>query len=331
MLRWASRATAWASRVTRGAPCSRSITLTATGALQALVPGAVDGAEAAAADPFLDPESAQDVLAHHGSSWFGGASPGSCVRVRTHGAAASHDVHTRGRFGIPRRGTRRPGRRRRTGAPEAQGRGAAAATPAVPGSTPDRRRRRPRLPDPARDRVQGLPRGALRPGASQLRLRTSARSCSSPSSAERTSSSCSTARAGRARSTYRTRSCAPRTPPEPCSTGPQSVNVPGQMHDAQAAVTQTLTLRRDALERDRPNVTGSRGERRDRRTRSTTITTAMGSLYASDILWSQIGKPDIKKVLNDEGVDAHSRCRRATSCQPNATRLPRPDHRWSRS
>ena len=30
----------------------------------------------------------------------------------------------------------------------------------------------------------------------------------------------------------------------------------------------------------------------------------MGSLYASDVLWTQIGKPEIENVLDDEGVDA---------------------------
>ena len=30
----------------------------------------------------------------------------------------------------------------------------------------------------------------------------------------------------------------------------------------------------------------------------------MGSLYASDVLWTQIGKPEIEKVLDDEGVDS---------------------------
>ena len=75
MLRWASRAAAWASRVTRGAPCSRSITLTATGRCRRSSQALVDGAEAAAADPLLDAESAQDALAHHGFSRFGGEAP----------------------------------------------------------------------------------------------------------------------------------------------------------------------------------------------------------------------------------------------------------------
>ena len=39
-------------------------------ALQPLVPGTVDRAEAAASDPLLDPESAQDSLAHHGLCKF---------------------------------------------------------------------------------------------------------------------------------------------------------------------------------------------------------------------------------------------------------------------
>jgi hypothetical protein len=82
----------------------------------------------------------------------------------------------------------------------------------------------------------------------------------------------------------------------------QSLSVPGQMHDAQAAVEQTLTLRRDALTAIATNVTQATA--RDQTANAiTTISNAMGSLYASDVLWSQIGKPDIQKVLKDEGVD----------------------------
>ncbi len=81
-----------------------------------------------------------------------------------------------------------------------------------------------------------------------------------------------------------------------------SLSVPGQMHDAQAAVEQTLTLRRDALTAIASNVTqaAARSQTADA---ITTISNAMGSLYASDILWTQIGKPDIQKVLKDEGVE----------------------------
>jgi hypothetical protein len=82
----------------------------------------------------------------------------------------------------------------------------------------------------------------------------------------------------------------------------QGLSAPGQMHDAQAAVEQTLTLRRNALTAIAANVTQA-AARTQTADAITTIGNAMGSLYASDILWTQIGKPDIQKVLKDEGVD----------------------------
>ena len=82
----------------------------------------------------------------------------------------------------------------------------------------------------------------------------------------------------------------------------QGLSVPGQMHDAQAAVEQTLTLRANALGSIASNVTQA-AARTQTADAITTISNAMGSLYASDILWTQIGKPDIQKVLKDEGVD----------------------------
>jgi hypothetical protein len=82
----------------------------------------------------------------------------------------------------------------------------------------------------------------------------------------------------------------------------ESLDTPGQMSDAQAAVEQTLTLRRDALSAIAANVTqaAATSETADA---LTTIENAMGSLYASDVLWTQIGKPDITQVLKDDGVD----------------------------
>ncbi len=80
------------------------------------------------------------------------------------------------------------------------------------------------------------------------------------------------------------------------------IGAPGQMHDAQNAVIQTLTLRRDALSSIAQNVTQATA-----RTQTTNaikaISDAMGSLYASDVLWTQIGKAEIENVLDDEGVD----------------------------
>jgi hypothetical protein len=82
----------------------------------------------------------------------------------------------------------------------------------------------------------------------------------------------------------------------------ESLSTPDQMHDPQAAVEQTLTLRRNALTAIAANVTQA-AARTQTADAITTIGNAMGSLYASDILWTQIGKPDIQKVLKDEGVD----------------------------
>jgi hypothetical protein len=82
-----------------------------------------------------------------------------------------------------------------------------------------------------------------------------------------------------------------------------NIGVPGQMHDAQNAVIQTLTLRRDALSSIAQNVTQATA-RTQTGNAITTISDAMGSLYASDVLWTQIGKPEIEKVLHDENVDA---------------------------
>jgi CARDB len=80
-----------------------------------------------------------------------------------------------------------------------------------------------------------------------------------------------------------------------------SLDTPGQMSGAQAAVEQTLTLRRNALSAIAASVTAAAS--RDAGDALTTIENAMGSLYASDILWTQIGKPEITQVLKEEGVD----------------------------
>jgi hypothetical protein len=81
------------------------------------------------------------------------------------------------------------------------------------------------------------------------------------------------------------------------------IGVPGKMHDAQNAVIQTLTLRRDALSSIAESVPQATA-RTQTGNAVETISNAMGSLYASDVLWTQIGKPEIENVLDDEGVDA---------------------------
>ena len=81
----------------------------------------------------------------------------------------------------------------------------------------------------------------------------------------------------------------------------ESIDTPGQMGDAQSAVEQSLTLRRNALSAIAAKVTEAAS--RTPTDAITTIENAMGSLYASDVLWTQLGKPEITKVLKDEGVD----------------------------
>jgi hypothetical protein len=82
-----------------------------------------------------------------------------------------------------------------------------------------------------------------------------------------------------------------------------SISVPGQMHDAQNAVEQTLTLRRDALSSIAENV-GQAVARTQTGNAIQAISEAMGSLYASDVLWTQIGAPEIRNVLQQEDVEA---------------------------
>jgi len=82
----------------------------------------------------------------------------------------------------------------------------------------------------------------------------------------------------------------------------EGLDTPGQMSDAQSAVEQTLTLRRNALTAIAANVTQAAG-RTETADAITTIGNAMGSLYASDILWTQVAKPEMTKVLKDEGVE----------------------------
>jgi hypothetical protein len=85
----------------------------------------------------------------------------------------------------------------------------------------------------------------------------------------------------------------------------ENLDAPGQMDEAQSAVDLTLTLRRNALDAIASNVqqAAARTQTADAISK---ITDAMGSLYASDIVWTQVGSPEIKKVDDDEGVDAPS-------------------------
>jgi hypothetical protein len=84
-----------------------------------------------------------------------------------------------------------------------------------------------------------------------------------------------------------------------------NLDPPGQMSSAQSAVVLTLTLRRNALDTIASNVQQA-AARAQTANAISNITDAMGSLYASDIIWTQVGSPEIKKVDEEEGVDAPS-------------------------
>lgn len=83
----------------------------------------------------------------------------------------------------------------------------------------------------------------------------------------------------------------------------EEVDTPGQMRDAQSAVTLALKLRRDALEKIAENI-GQATADTERTDSIDAVTTQMGSLYASDILWSQLAVPEMEDVIESEGVDA---------------------------
>jgi hypothetical protein len=82
----------------------------------------------------------------------------------------------------------------------------------------------------------------------------------------------------------------------------QNIGVPGQMNDAQSAASLALRLRRDALDTISQNVTAAAG-RTETADAIQAIQERMGSLYASDILWSQVAAPEIEDVLQNEGVE----------------------------
>ena len=83
----------------------------------------------------------------------------------------------------------------------------------------------------------------------------------------------------------------------------QKIGVPGQMDDAQGAAILSLRLRRDALDTISQSV-GPAAARAETTDAIQAIQDKMGSLYASDILWSQVAVPEIDDVLQDEQVEA---------------------------
>jgi hypothetical protein len=83
----------------------------------------------------------------------------------------------------------------------------------------------------------------------------------------------------------------------------QEIGAPEEMRDAQSASTLSLKLRRDAMEQMGAAI-GEATADTERADAITTITDQMGSLYASDVLWTQLGSPEISSVLEADDVDA---------------------------
>ncbi len=81
------------------------------------------------------------------------------------------------------------------------------------------------------------------------------------------------------------------------------LDVPGDMSDAHDAITLSLQLRRDALEKIADN-TGEATADAETADAVTTITNQMGSLYSSDVLYTQVAVPEIDEVLADQGISA---------------------------
>ena len=82
----------------------------------------------------------------------------------------------------------------------------------------------------------------------------------------------------------------------------ENVSAPDQMRDAQSATTLALRLRRDALEQIAANI-GQATADAETADAVEVISTQMGSLYASDILWGQLAAPEVAEVLESEDVE----------------------------
>lgn len=82
----------------------------------------------------------------------------------------------------------------------------------------------------------------------------------------------------------------------------ENLDVPDQMRDAQTATTLALRLRRDGLGDIATNVTEAAADA-ETADAIESITNSMGAFYASDILWSQVARPEIEQVIQEEGVE----------------------------
>jgi len=83
----------------------------------------------------------------------------------------------------------------------------------------------------------------------------------------------------------------------------QGIDAPEQMSGANDAIELSLKLRAQALARIADNVTEALAPE-ERADNLDAVSNQMASLYASDVLYSQIAKPEIEGVLETEGINA---------------------------
>ena len=82
----------------------------------------------------------------------------------------------------------------------------------------------------------------------------------------------------------------------------ENLGDPDQMREAHGAATQSLRLRADAMEVVLANIGQAQGDAETTEAIDA-ISQQMGSLYASDILWTQLASPEIEEVLVADDVE----------------------------
>jgi hypothetical protein len=83
----------------------------------------------------------------------------------------------------------------------------------------------------------------------------------------------------------------------------EDLNVPGQMSEANDAAVLALKLRRDALERIADSAAAALADAETTEAIET-ITNQMAALYSSDVLYSQVAAPEMRDVVEAEGISA---------------------------
>jgi CARDB len=81
----------------------------------------------------------------------------------------------------------------------------------------------------------------------------------------------------------------------------EDLNVPDEMSQGQDAIVLSLQLRRDALGKIADN-TGAATADAETQDAVGVIVNQLSSLYSSDVIYSQVGVPEVEQAVEDEGV-----------------------------